>query len=102
MENVLQEMSRMNIDVLGVAETFYDGAGDFEATLPATKENFRIIYSGSDKKRKGVAFILAGASKTAVQSHQAVSDRIVCIRLKAKPVHMLVVQVYAPIHQSQK
>ena len=100
LENVLQEMSRMNIDVLGVAETFYDGAGDFEATLPATKENFRIIYSGSDKKRKGVAFILAGASKTAVQSHQAVSDRIVCIRLKAKPVDMLVVQVYAPTNDS--
>ena len=32
--------------------------GDFETTLPETKEKFPVIFSGGDKKRKGVAFII--------------------------------------------
>ena len=38
LENVMQEMSRMNIDILGTVETFWEGTGDFEATLPETEE----------------------------------------------------------------
>ena len=49
----MQEMRRMNIDILGIAETFWDGMGDSETTLPETKEKFRVIFSGGDKKRKG-------------------------------------------------
>ena len=93
-------MNRMNIDILGVAETFCDGNGEFEATIPTVTEKFRVIYSGSDKKRKGVAFILSGSAKAAVQSYDTVSDRIICIRLKAKPVNMLIIQVYAPTNDS--
>jgi len=53
----MQEMIRINIDILGTAETFWDGMGDFETTLPETEEKFRVFFSGGGKKRKGVAFI---------------------------------------------
>jgi len=41
LENVMQEMIRMNIHIglLGIAETFWNGEGDFNATLPGQMRN---------------------------------------------------------------
>ena len=96
LENVLQEMVRMKIDILGIAETFLESSGEFEATLPGSDERFRVHYSGGDKKRKGVAFILRGHVKAAEYSWHEVSERIICLKLKCKPVSMIILQVYAP------
>ena len=100
LDNVLQEMSRIGIDILGLAETFWDGTGDFETTLLTNDEKFRVIYSGGEKRRRGVGFILRGATRAAVQFYHTVSDRIVCIRLKAQPVDVIVIQVYAPTNDA--
>jgi hypothetical protein len=40
-----KEMSRMNIDVMDVAETFWDRIGNFHTVLPTTNEEYRLIYS---------------------------------------------------------
>ena len=101
LENVMQEMSQMNIDILRTAETFWEGTGDFEATLPETKEQFRIIFSGSAKKRKGVAFIMRGIYKDSVKEYDAVSDRIIGVRLNTTPVEMNIIQVYAPTSDAE-
>jgi len=100
LENILQEMNRMKIDILGIAETFCDGVADFQTTLPTTDQRYRVICSGSDKKRRGVAFILTDESNTTVQSYYTVSDRIICIRLGTKPVDTTIIQVYAPTNDS--
>jgi len=63
-------------------------------------EKFLIIYSGGDKKRRGVAFSLKGPARAAVQFYQMVSDRIMCMRIKAKPVDLVMMQVYAPTHDA--
>ena len=99
MENILQEMKRMKIDILGIAKTFFDGVADFQTILPTTDQRYRLICSGSDKKR-GVAFILTDESNTTVQSYYTVSDRITCIRLGTKPVDTTIIQVYAPTNDS--
>ena len=87
---------------MGIAETFYDGVDDFEATLVTTNKKFRVIYSGSDKKRKGVAFIISESANAAIQSYHPVSDRVICVRLKANPVDMIIIQVYAPTNESSE
>ena len=43
--NVTKEMIRMNIDVLGVSETFWKDTGDFRYQLP-NNEDFRVIFAG--------------------------------------------------------
>ena len=40
--NIAKEMIRMNIDVLGVSETFWKDRGDFRYHLP-NNENFMVI-----------------------------------------------------------
>src|SRR6187399_193607 len=101
MGNVLQEMVRMKMDILGVAETFWDGNGEFSTNIPGTKDSFRVLYSGGDKKRRGVGVILRGMIGNAVMHYEAISDRIMLLRLQATPVNMLVIQVYAPCEDEE-
>jgi len=58
---------------LRLCRYFSFGAGRyrlFNATLPTTDERFTVIYSGGDKKRKGVDFILRREAKSnSVTSH---------------------------------
>jgi len=75
--------------------------GDFETTLPETKEKFAVIFSGGDKKRKGVAFITRGRLRDSVKNYDNVSDRIIQIRLKTAPVEMNIIQVYAPTSDAE-
>lgn len=100
LENVMQEMIRMNIHIMGIAETFWNGEGDFNATLPGTDEEFRIIFSGGTTKRKGVAFILRDSVRTAIHSYYVVSERIISIKVRAKPVDLAIIQVYAPTNDA--
>ena len=100
LSNVLKEMIRMEINILGISETFWNGEGDFIETVPGTTDRFRIIYSGGEKKRRGVCMILREKEGNSVLSYRLISDRIMVVRLKASPVNLLVVQVYAPCEDS--
>jgi len=71
--NVAQEITRMNVDVLGVAVTFWDGVGDHITTLPNTGKGFRVIHSRGDVKRRGVAPIIEGMAKSATRECDTVS-----------------------------
>ena len=101
MGNVLQEMVRMRMDIVGVAETFWDGNGEFSTNIPGTKDSFRVLYSGGDKKRRGIGVILRGMIGNALMHYETISDRIMLLRLQATPVNMLVIQVYAPCEDEE-
>ena len=36
---VLMEINRMKVDIMGIAETFYDGADEFVASIVTMKKN---------------------------------------------------------------
>ena len=56
-----------------------------------------IYYSGSDRQGlSGVAFVATPAISKFVLGYNPISDRIISIRLQAKPLNLSVVQVYAP------
>ena len=61
LENVIQEMERMEIDVMGVSETFYKEDMKRRVGLPDSQSNYILINAGSDDNRKGVAFIYKGS-----------------------------------------
>ena len=96
LENVLLEMNRLDLDVLGVSETFWDGVGEFDTEIPVCEDRFRVIFSGGSKKRRGVAIVVRNNAATALESYESHCERIMIARLKAKPVNILLVQVYAP------
>jgi len=96
LENLLLEMCQMKLDIMGIAETFWDGSDVFEATLPNSRLKYKVLYSGGDKKRKGVALVLRGVAAETIQSFQMVSERIIRVKIRAKHVDLIVIQTYAP------
>ena len=93
--NICREMERLNIGVLGLSETFWKDNAEFITTLPNGRE-FRVITSGGDESRKGVAFVIEKQLwKNVVATHKK-SERIISMIVTAQPKDYLILQVYAP------
>ena len=52
LENAKKEMERLKLNVLGLSEVRWKGAGSF------ITDNFTIIYSGGDQHERGVGMLL--------------------------------------------
>ena len=53
MGNTLQEMIRMKIDILGVAETSWDGEGEFSTNIPETKDSLGVCTQMEIRSEEG-------------------------------------------------
>ncbi|KAA3669964.1 uncharacterized protein DEA37_0012425 [Paragonimus westermani] len=85
------EMSRMNIDILGISELKWTGMGHFKS------DDFHIFYCGQENhRRNGVAIIVNKKLSNSVLGYNPKSDRMISIRLLGKPINITVIQVYAP------
>src|SRR5206468_7153527 len=100
--NIIKEMARMEVDVLGVSETCWKGDGEFETNLPDQEEVFKVIYSGGENNRQGVGIIIKKKTEGSILLPQMISERIMVIRLKPTPVNILIVQAYAPCEDSEE
>ncbi|KAI5735070.1 hypothetical protein M8J77_013749 [Diaphorina citri] len=100
-ENVMNEMKNMQIDVLGISETFLQGTGDFFTNLPSG-EKYRTIYSGGDVSRKGTAFIINQKFHNRINNIILKSERIIAMKIQAKPVDIFIIQCYAPNLESDE
>ena len=91
--HILQrEMDRCNIPICGLSEVRWTGKGHF-----SLDDGHTVYYSGSDRlRRNGVGFILSRQTAKSVLGYNPISDRLISIRLQAKPVNISVIQVYAP------
>ncbi|CAH2324252.1 Hypothetical predicted protein [Pelobates cultripes] len=83
------EMSRLNIDILGISELKWTGMGHI------TSDSHHIFYCGQEyRRRNGVAIIVNSRVGEAVLGYNPINDRMISIRIKGKPFNIL--QVYAP------
>jgi exonuclease III len=87
---------------MGVAETCYKEEGDFMTGLPRSEEGFRVIFSGGDKNRKVVEVFLNEKAGKTVLDYRLISNRVMAIRLQAKPVNLLLIPVYAPCEDEEE
>ena len=56
---IIQEMIHEDIDLMGISETFWPYTGDFiTSILTDPQKSFRVIYSGVNKSRCGMGFIV--------------------------------------------
>merc|ERR1711915_771646 len=96
LENVIQEMQRMEVDIMGISETFYKEDFKKRVGLPDSQSSYVLINAGSDDNRKGVAFVYKGKLEKNYESHQWVSNRIILLKMKTKPRKTTFIQVYTP------
>ena len=91
LENVVKEMTRMKINILGLAETRWKGANILQS------DEYLMAYSGNEKGgQNGVAIILDKETAKSFKGAWQVSDRVLVIKLNAKPFDIAVIQAYAP------
>lgn len=82
--NVIHEMQRSNIDILGISDVSWSCSGNFFIS-------YSIIYFSGNQQRHqrfGVALI--------VSNFLPISDRIQLLQLRTKTANTNVIQIYAP------
>ncbi|XP_033122243.1 craniofacial development protein 2-like [Anneissia japonica] len=92
MDNILKEMRRLSINILGVCEVRWPGAGK------VISEGATFIYLGGteNKHEHGVGIFLDQESAKGIAGVWCISNRIMLVRLQCKPFDTVVIQCYAP------
>jgi hypothetical protein len=91
LENVNQELKRLNIDILGVSELRWKSNGHFNS------EETTIYFSGNESmKRNGVVILVNQKIQRSLLGYKPVSDRNRYIRLKAYLVNIMCIKMHAP------
>ena len=93
-DNVSQEMNRMNLNILGLSEVRWKGAGSTKI------DSKTLIYSGGDEHIRGVGILFDETASKSLKSWCPISDRVVVAKIEAKPLNLGIIQVYAPTSES--
>ena len=89
-ENIVSEAAAMQLDVCGLSETHWTQSGG------TIGEHMLITSSDQNRNYQGVGLIISKNLRKSVMSYNAVSSRIVTIRINARPANMSIIQIYAP------
>jgi len=90
LEEVKQEMARVNISILGISELKWTGMGEFNS------DYHYIYYCGQDSlKRNGVALMVNKRVRNAVLGGNLKNNRMISVRFQDKPFNITVMQLYA-------
>ena len=97
LEVVKQEMTRVNIDILGISKLRWTRMGEFNSDDPY------IYYSGQKSlRRNGVAIIVNRRVQNAVLGYDLKNDRMISVRFQGKPFNIMVIQVYDPTSNAEE
>ena len=88
LEVVKQEMTRVNIDILGISELRWTGMGEFNS------DDHYIYYCGQESLRKnGIAIMVNKRVQNPVLGCRLKNDRMISVRFQGKPFTIMVIQV---------
>ena len=97
LEVVKQEMTRVNVDILGIRELKWTGMGEFNT------DDHYIYYCGQESLgRNGVAIMLNKRIRNAVLGCNLKNDRMISVRFQGKPFNITVIQVNAPTSNAEE
>ena len=90
LDNLIQELNHMKIDIVGISETRWTDTGKI------VKDDYTMIYSGGEDQKNGVGIILRNEVAKSMIEYWPIPDRVVMVKLQAKPFNINIIQVYAP------
>ena len=92
LEEVKQEMARVNVNILGISKLKWTGMGEFNS------DDHYIYYCGQESLRRNkVAIIVNKRVQNAVLGCNLKNDRMISIHFQGKPFHITIIQAYATI-----
>ena len=97
LEVVKQEMTRVNVDILGISELKWTAMGEFNS------DDHYIYYCGQESlRRNGVTLMVNKIVRNAVLGCNLKNDRMISVHFQGKPFNITVVQVYAPTSNTEE
>ena len=88
---VKQEMTRVNIEMLGINELKWMRMGEFNS------DDHYIYYCGQESFRmNGVALIVNKRVHNAILGYNLKNDRMISVHFQGKSFNITIIQVYAP------
>ena len=97
LEVVKQEMTRVNVDILGISRLKWTGIGELNS------DDHCIYYCGQESlRRNGVAIMVNKRVQNAVLRCNLKNNRMISVRLQGKPFNITVIQVYAPTSNAEE
>uniref|UniRef100_A0A8D8W5N2 Craniofacial development protein 2 n=2 Tax=Cacopsylla melanoneura TaxID=428564 RepID=A0A8D8W5N2_9HEMI len=96
--NAIQEMERMKIDIMGIAEMRWPASGEMQI------KDHKVFYSGKDNgaHENGVAIMVTAEVARCVKNFVPISDRVMLLQIQASPININIVQIYAPTADKQE
>ena len=97
LEVVIQEMARLNVDILGISELKRTGMGGFNS------DDHYIYYCRLESlRRNGVAIMVNKRVRNAVLRCNLKNNGMISVHFQGKPFSITVVQVYAPTSNAEE
>ena len=97
LEVVKQEITRVNVNTLGISELKWTGMGEFNS------DDHYIYYCGQESLRgNGVAIMVNKRVQNAVLGCNLKSDRMISVRFQGKPFNIRVTQSYTPTNNAEE
>ena len=97
LEVVKQEMTSMNIDILGISELRWTGMGVFNS------DDHNIYLSVQESLRRiGVDIIVNNRFWNAVLGYNLKNDSMISVCFQGNPFNITVIQVYAKISNTKE
>ena len=97
LEVVKQEMTSVNIDILGIRELRWTGRGEFNS------DDHYIYCCGQETLRRNrVAIKINKRFQNAVLACNLKNDRMVSVHSQGKPFNIMVIQVYTPTSNTEE
>ena len=97
LEVVKQEMTRVDVDILGISELKWTGMGDFNS------DDHYIYYCGQESlRRNGVAIMVNKRVQNAVLGCNLKNDRMISIHFKGKLFNTTEIQESVPTTNAEE
>ena len=97
LEVVKQEMTRVNVIILGISELKWTGMGELNS------DDHYIYYCRQESlRRNGVTIMENKRVQNAVHGCNLKNDRMISVRFQGKPFSITVIQVYGPTSNAGK
>jgi len=94
---VVKEMGRYKLDLLGLSEVRWTGHGKIKLSDGDT-----IVYSGHETlHHRGVAIVIPRRHEKTLIEWEPIIDRIIKARFESKFCKLTIIQVYAPTNETE-
>jgi len=96
-EVVKQDMTRVNVNILGIGELRWTGMGEFNS------DDHYIYYCGQESLRRNeIAIIVNKRVGNAVLGCNLKNERMISVHFQGKPFNITVTQVYVPTSNAEE